>query len=304
MIHPDRLYNQQTSLSILVDRLSIRVDWPTNIPAYLSRLTDRPTYQPIYLGWLTKQHTIRSIWVEWPTNIPDYLSQLNDWPTYPTIYPGWLTNQHTGLSVWFDWPTNIPVYPCQHTSLSLQADWPPNIPDIIISIRETYQPIHQGWLTNIPDYLSGMTDQPTYLTLRVDWLTNTPAFLSGLTDWQTYPTIYPYWNVCIVSWLPVHAYYPPSYKGWLTSAFLFCLLIIISAYLSSYLPTYQGWLTTYQGRLTDHHPVTYVYIFGLTAFQSDWPSCLCSYPAYLSGLTTDQGYRKPIFCRSRPIFSL
>ena len=47
---------------------------------------------------------------------------------------------------------------------------------------------------------------------------------------------------CVVSCLPVHAYYPPSYKDWLTSVFLFCLLIIISAYLSC-LPIRTDWVT-------------------------------------------------------------
>ena len=229
----------------------------------------------MYLGWLTKQHTSRSICV--------FLTDQHTWQSIPAewltnIYPGWLTNQHTGLSVSFDWPTNIPAYHCQHTSLSRQADWLPNIPDIIISIRETYQPIHQGWLTNIPDYLSGMTDQPTYLTIRVDWLTSVPAFLSGLTDSQTYPTIYPYWNLCIVSVLSA------AYQSMLIAHFHIrtdSLLPLYSAYLSGptdYLSGPTDWPTSCYLR---------IYIFGLTAFQSDWPSCLCSYPAYLSGLTSD-----------------
>ena len=135
-----------------------------------------------------------------------------------------------------------------------------------------------------------MTDQPTYLTIRVDWLTSVPAFLSGLTDSQTYPTIYPYWNLCIV--IVLSAAYQCMFITLLhirTDSLLplFCLLFIISVYLSG--PT--DYLS---GRLTDQHPVTYVYIFGLTAFQSDWPSCLCSYPAYLSGLTSNLHICLPI----------
>ena len=201
-----------------------------------------------------------------------------------------MTDQHTWQSITDDWPTNTPAYqsgltdqpayPCQHTSLSLQADWPPNIPDIIISIRETYQPIHQGWLTNIPDYLSGMTDQPTYLTIRVDWLTNTPTFLSGLTDSQTYPTMYPYWNLCIVSCLPVHAYYPPSYKDRLTSAFLFSLLTIISAYLSG--------LTDYLSRPTDWPTSCYLRIYIWTDCLSVWLTIM---PVFLSCVPVWVNYR-------------
>ena len=133
-----------------------------------------------------------------------------------------------------------------------------------------------------------MTDQPTYLIIWVDWLINIPSFLSGLTDWQTHLTIYPYWNLCIVSVLS--AAYQCLYKDWLISAWLlpsyFASWVLPTYHHTclSILPTYQGRLTAYQGRLTDQHHVTYVYIFGLTAFLSDWPSCLCSYPAYLSGL--------------------
>ena len=154
--------------------------------------------------------------------------------------------------------------------------------------RHTYQSIHQGWLTDQYTYLSGITDQPTYLTIRVDWPTNIPAFLSGLTDSQTYPTIYPYWNLCTVSVLSA------AYQCMLITHLQIrtdSLLPSYSTYLSSYLPTYQG-------RLTDQHPVTYVYIFGLTAFQLDWPSCLCSYPANLSGLTTDIHICLPIWADS------
>ena len=112
------------------------------------------------------------------------------------------------------WLTN------QHTSLSIRVDW----------------------LTNIPEYLSGMTDQQTYLPtcIRVDWPTIIHTFLSGLTDWQTYLTIYPYWNLCIVSVLPA-AYqcmlitYLHIRADW--------LLLSDSAYLSSYLPIYPAYLS-------------------------------------------------------------
>ena len=137
--------------------------------------------------------------------------------------------------------------------------------------RPIYLSIWSYWPTNKPDYPAWLTDQHTRSPIWADWLTNIPDYL---------PLLKFVYCQCVVSGLPVHAYYPPSYKDWLTSA-----------YLSSYLPTYQG-------QLTDQHPVTYVYIFGLTAFQSDWPSCLCSYPAYLSGLTTDIHICRPIWADS------
>ena len=236
-------------------------------------MTDWPTYQPVYPGWLTSQHTRLSVQVDWQTNIPanisglpdqttsqpiclGWLSQLNHWPTNLIFYPSWLTNQHTGLSLWSDWPTNIPAYSCQHTSLSLQADWLPNILDIIISIRvdwPTNMPEYLSDLTDwhtyqlIPAYPSGLTDRPIYLSNQNYWPTNIPDYPAWLTDQHTRPSIWADWltNIpdylpllkfvycqCLVSGLPVHAYYPPSYKDWLTSAFLFYLLIIISAYLA------------------------------------------------------------------------
>ena len=125
-----------------------------------------------------------------------------------------------------------------------------------------------------------MTDQPTYLTIRVDRLTNTPAFLSGLTDSQTSLTIYPYWNLCIVSCLPVHAYYPPSYKDWLTSAFLFCLLIIISNYLSE--------LTDYLSGPTDWPTSCYLRIYIWADCLSVWLTIM---PVFLSCIPVWVNYR-------------
>ena len=108
--------------------LSVRVDWPTNIPAYPCRLTDRPTYLNICIraDWQTNMPEYLSELTDrrqpiCPTNIPAYPSGLTDWPTYLTIYLEWLTNQHTWLSGLTD--------------------------------RPTYPPFYLDWLTNIPDYL-------------------------------------------------------------------------------------------------------------------------------------------------------
>ena len=119
-----------------------------------------------------------------------------------------MTNQHAWISIPVDWLTHIPAY----TSLSIRVDWPTNIP------------IYPELLTNQHTWLSGLTARPTYRpSIWADWLTNIPDYL---------PLLKFVYCLCVVSGLPVHAYYPPSYKDWLTSAFLFYLLIIISAYLS------------------------------------------------------------------------
>ena len=124
-IYPDWLTNQHTCLSVWVN-------WPTNIPAYPCRLTDRPTY------------LIISIRVDWPTNMPEYLSELTD--RHQPICSGWLTNQHTSLSISVDRLTNIPDYLSrmtdQPTYLTIQVDWSTNIPAFSI---------WADWL--IPDYL-------------------------------------------------------------------------------------------------------------------------------------------------------
>ena len=111
------------------------------------------------------------------------------------------------LSKLTDWHTYqlIPAYPSGLT------DWP------------IYLSIWNYWPTNIPDYPAWLTDQHTRPSIWADWLTNIPDHLRLLK--------FVYYQ-CVVSCLPVHPYYPPSYKDWLTSAFLFYLLMVISAYLS------------------------------------------------------------------------
>ena len=155
-----------------------------------------------------------------------------------------------------------------------------------------------AWLTNLPDCLSGMTDQPTYLTIWVDWPTNIPAFLSGLSDWQTYLTIYPYWFVCIVSVLSAaYQCMPITHLHIRTDwpAFLFCLLIIISAYLSC-LPIRADWLPIRADWLTNTLLPTYIYLgwlpFSLIDHHAYVPrlhTCLVNYrptymPTYVSWL--------------------
>ena len=197
---------------------SIPADWPTNTPAYRSGLTDQPTYQPIPEGWLIAQHT----WL--------YLLGLIDQPTCLNIYPSWLTDWHQ-LSVQVDWPTNILAYPSGLT------DWPIHLT------------IWNDWSTNIPDYPGWQIDQqspPFYLGWLTDWLTNIPDYL---------PLLKFVYCQCVVSCLPVYAYYPPSYKNWLISAFLSATYHHICLSIPA---TYQDRLTTHQCRLTDQLPVTYV----------------------------------------------
>ena len=121
-----------------------------------------------------------------------------------------------------------------------------------------------------------MTDQHTWLSGLTDRLTYPPFFLGWLTDKHTWLSTRT--EICVLS----------VCCQLLTSAYISTDWLLPSYFASWVLPTYHhiclSILPTYQGRLTDQHPVTYVYIFGLTAFWSDWPSCLCSYPAYLSGL--------------------
>ena len=144
-----------------------------------------------------------------------------------------MTNQHAWISIRVDWHTYqlIPAYPSGLTD------------------RPIYLSIRNYWPTNIPNYPAWLTDQHTRPSIWADWLTNIPDYL---------PLLKFVYCQCVVSGLPVHAYYPPSYKDWLTSAFLFYLLIIISAYLSGptdwptscYLHIYLGWLPFSQ---IDHH---------------------------------------------------
>ena len=167
-----------------------------------------------------------SIPAEWLTNIPDDLSGLTDQPT-----------QHTGLSVWADWQTKVPAYPC---NLNL-ADWPPSIPDYIYKDWKTNQhawiSIRGDWLT--PACLGWLTNQHTSLSIRVDWPTNIPDYIYGMTDQPTFLTIWVDWPTNIPTFL----------SDWQT-----------------YLTIYPFWdLCTYQGQLTNQYPVTYEYIFGLTA---------------------------------------
>ena len=148
----------------------------TNIPACLSGLTDQPAYQPIYPGWLTDQHTSQYIWVDWPNNIPaylsglipDYLSQLNDWPKYLTIYPGWLTNQHTSLSAWQHTsliPSRLTDRPA-YLIISVRVDWPTNMPKYLSKlIDNTNLSVWVDWPTNILAYPSGLTEA----ILKISW---------------------------------------------------------------------------------------------------------------------------------------
>ena len=159
------------------------------------------------------------------------------------IYPGWLTNQHTtpayqsGLTdqpkyqpipaIWI-WLTDRPTY----LIISIRIERPTNMPEYLSELTDWHQPICLGWLTN----------QHTSLSIRVDWPTNIPDYISGMTDQPTYLTIWVDWPTNIPAFLS-------GLTDWQTN------LII-----------YPYWyLCTYQGQLTNQHPVTYEYIFGLTA---------------------------------------
>ena len=235
------------------------VDWPNNIPAYLSGLTDRPTYLTNYPSWMTDQQS--------------NLSRLTDLDHQPFSL-GWLTNQHTSLSLTTQhtWlyllgliyqPTCLNIYPSGMTdsSLSVRIDCP----------------------TNIPAYRSGLTDWPIYLTVYPEWLTNQHYWLSGLTDRPTYPPF------CL-GWLT-------DKHTWLSTRTEICVLsdcgqLLTSAYIRTdfclpILPTCRIWLyqfliIAYLFTLPSYLPIYVTYLSGPTDCLSgptDWPtSCyLCIY---------------------------
>ena len=148
------------------------------------------------------------------TSIPTYLSGLTNLPTYKSIYLGWLTNQGTSI-IYPGWLND------QHTWLSIWVDCMTNIPAYLSGltnrpiIKKNYLTIQVYWQTSIQTYLSGLTKtyQQTSLSMWVDWL----AYLSRLSDWL------PIWVDCTtiipayLSRLTVRATFLTIYPGWLTN---------------------------------------------------------------------------------------
>ena len=186
------LTNQHTSLSLTTQHIWL----------YLLGLTDQPTCLNIFLNWLTD--TSLSVRVDWPTNIPAYPSWLTYWPIYLTVYPEWLTNQHTWLSgltdqltyppfflgwltdkhTWLSTRTEICVLSvcCQLlTSAYIRTDWllPSYFASWVLPTLSSFLPIYPAYLSGPTDCLSGPTDWPTSckpMYIYLGWLP------SGLID--------------------------------------------------------------------------------------------------------------------------
>ena len=91
----------------------------TSLLIYLGWLTNQDT-SIIYPVWLIGQRTWLSIWVDCTTNIPAYLSRFTNRPTYQTTQVYWQTSIPTNLSGLTNLPTNKPIYVGWLTGLSIQ----------------------------------------------------------------------------------------------------------------------------------------------------------------------------------------
>ena len=241
-------------------------------------MTDKPRYNAsiIYSGWLIDQHTWLFIWVDCMTNIPAYLTGLTNSPIYLTIQVFWLTSiptylsgltktyQQTGLSMWVDWLAYLSRL---SDWLSLWVDW------MTITPAYQYLTICLGWLydhyislsiqvdctTNIPDYISGLTNQPTNQPIYPGWLTDQQTSLSdliGMIDLTIYPSWLTNQHTCL-RYLPSltdWSTYQPIHQGLLTDQHT---SLFIRVHWQTDIPDYLSWLidwSTYQpihqGRLT------------------------------------------------------
>ena len=150
-----------------------------------------------------------TIQVYWQTSIRSYLSGLTNLPTYKPIYLGWLTNQDTSI-IYPGWLID------QHTWLSIWVDCTTNIPTYLSGL--TNRPIRKKII-----WLYRFTDRPAYQPICLGWLkpTNKQAYLCGLSiqvsDWL------PIWVDCTtiipacLSRLTVRATFLTINPGWLTN---------------------------------------------------------------------------------------
>ena len=155
---------------------------------------------------MTDQPTDLTIWVDWPTNIPSFLSGLTAWQTHLTIYPYWNLCIVSVLSAAYqclykDWLTSaflfcllssaylssyLPIYPAYLSGptdcltgptdcLSGPTDWPTSC-HLCIYIWADCLLV---WLTIMPVFLSCIPVWPTYMPTYLSWLRNISAFLSS-----------------------------------------------------------------------------------------------------------------------------